>query len=178
MSREASSRRELLKQGTVLTGISWSLSLVASSSLGRQTSNDGVDNYVSQPPKADDIIQSQFAEFAKQAHADVHVEMVPDAQATKKLRAATDEGNPPDLAMFFDTDYFYYRSSGQLLEVTDLLNEMKKENQRSFSREPSKGSRRMTRHMAYPPGNDEPVADTLAKGSSGRGRTGVPKGHF
>ena len=113
MSREASSRRELLKQGTVLTGISClSAWLPRRAWAAKPQMTAWIITYLN--PKADDIIQSQFAEFAKQANADVNVEMVPDAQATKKLRAATDEGNPPDLAMFFDTDYFYYRSSGQL----------------------------------------------------------------
>ena len=126
MFKEASSRRELLKQGTVLTGVS-SLSawLPRRAWAAKPQMTAWIITYLN--PKADDIIQSQFAEFAKQANADVNVEMVPDAQATKKLRAATDEGNPPDLAMFFDTDYYYYRSSGHLIEVTDLLDEMKKE---------------------------------------------------
>jgi multiple sugar transport system substrate-binding protein len=126
MAEKTSSRRELLKRGTALTGVaSLSAWLPRRAWAAKPQMTAWIITFLN--PKADDIIQSQFAEFAKQANAEVNVEMVPDAQATKKLRAAVDEGRPPDLAMFFDTDYFYHRSSGQLLEVTDLLTEMKKE---------------------------------------------------
>ena len=121
-----SARRKILKQGAALAGAaSLSAWLPRQSRAAKPRMTVWIITYLN--PKADEIIQWQFAEFAKQANAEVDVVMVPDAQATKKLQAAVGEGNPPDLAMFFDTDYFYYRSTGLLLEVTGLLDEMKKE---------------------------------------------------
>jgi len=126
MTKTAFSRREILKQGAAIAGAaSLSAWLPGRTWAAKPRMTVWIITYLN--PKADEIIQAQFAEFAKQADAEVNVVMVPDAQATRKLQAAVGEGNPPDLAMFFDTDYFYYRSSGQLLEVTDLLDEMKKE---------------------------------------------------
>jgi ABC-type glycerol-3-phosphate transport system substrate-binding protein len=126
MTKTIFSRREMLKQGTAIAGAA---SLPAwcprQAWAAKPQITVWIITYLN--PKADEIIQSQFAELAKEANAAINVEMVPDAQATKKLKAAVTEGNPPDLAMFFDTDYFYYRSTEQLLEVTDLLDEMKKE---------------------------------------------------
>lgn len=115
-----------MKRGAALAGaVSLSSCLPRQTGAARPRITVWIITYLN--PKADEISQQQFAEFAKQANAEVEVVMVPDAQATSKLRAAVGEGKPPDLAMFFDTDYFYYRSSGQLLDVTDLLDEMKKE---------------------------------------------------
>ena len=100
MTKKVSSRREMLKQGTVPTGAAFlSAWLPRQAGAAKPQMTAWIITYLN--PKADDIIQTQFAEFAKQAHAEVNVEMVPDAQATKKLRAAADEGNLPDLAMFF-----------------------------------------------------------------------------
>lgn len=120
------SRRALLKRGAALAGAA-TLSACWPRPAGTDRPRLTVWIITYLNPRADEISQQQFAEFAAQANADVDVVMVPDAQATSRLRTAVSEGNPPDLAMFFDTDYFYYRSSGQLLDVTDLLDEMKKE---------------------------------------------------
>ncbi len=126
MTKTTFSRREILKQGAVIAGAaSLSAWLPRQTWAAKPRMTVWIISYLN--PKADEIIQRQFAEFAKQANAEVNVAMVPDAQATSRLQAAVGEGNPPDLAIFFDTDYFYYRSTGQLLEVTDLLDEMKKE---------------------------------------------------
>ena len=126
MTKATFSRRDVLKQGAVLAGAA---SLAAwwprPARAAKPRITVWIITYLN--PKADEIIQRQFGEFAGQANAEVDVVMVPDAQATRQLRAAVDAGKPPDLAMFFETDYFYYRSSGQLLEVTDLLAAMKQD---------------------------------------------------
>src|SRR5512145_3314168 len=124
MPKTTSSRREILKRASAA---------VAAAALPAWLPRQGraakpritvwIITYLN--PKADEIIQRQLSEFADRANAEVDVAMVPDAQATSRLQAAVAAGNPPDLAMFFDTDYFYYRSTGQLLEITDLLEEMK-----------------------------------------------------
>jgi multiple sugar transport system substrate-binding protein len=126
MTKKIFSRRDMLKQGTVIAGAA-SLPAWCPRQAWAAKPQMAVWIITYLNPKADEIIQGQFAEFAKEANAEINVEMVPDAQATKKLKAAVAEGNPPDLAMFFDTDYFYYRSTEELLDVTDLLDEMKKE---------------------------------------------------
>lgn len=126
MTKSPVSRRALLKHGAALAGAaSLSACLPRQTVAARPRITVWIITYLN--PKADEISQQQFAEFAKQANAEVEVVMVPDALAMSKLRAAVSEGKPPDLAMFFDTDYFYYRSSKQLLDVTDLLDEMKKD---------------------------------------------------
>jgi multiple sugar transport system substrate-binding protein len=76
-------------------------------------------------PKADEIIQAQFAQFARETGAEVEVVMVPDARATRRLQDAVAQGRPPDVAMLFDTDYVAYRASGDLLDATDVLDAMK-----------------------------------------------------
>ncbi|HEU5283618.1 MAG TPA: extracellular solute-binding protein [Burkholderiales bacterium] len=126
MPQTTSSRRELLKRASAAVGVAalpvW---LPRRSSAARPRITVWIITFLN--PKADEIIQQQLSEFAAQVNADVHVAMVPDAQATSKLRAAVSEGSPPDVAMFFDTDYFTYRSAGLLLEISDLLDEMKRD---------------------------------------------------
>jgi multiple sugar transport system substrate-binding protein len=126
MPKTTSSRRELLKRASAAVGAAalpaW---LPRHARAAKPRITVWIITYLN--PKADEIIQRQLAEFAAQANAEVDVAMVPDAQATSRLQAAVAAGNPPDLAMLFDTDYFYYRSTGQLLEITDLLDEMKRD---------------------------------------------------
>ncbi|RMF89354.1 MAG: sugar ABC transporter substrate-binding protein [Nitrospinota bacterium] len=126
MSRKNMTRREMLQRVAVLTGAAtvptW-LSRSAWAAKPRMTVwTIGFFN-----PKADAIIREQFAAFARQAKAEVNVVIVPGPQITRKLQTAVEGGAPPDLSMLYDADTQYYRSIGQLLEVTDLLSEMKKE---------------------------------------------------
>ncbi|HWP49341.1 MAG TPA: sugar ABC transporter substrate-binding protein [Candidatus Limnocylindrales bacterium] len=125
MTEKTFTRREVLKQGAAAVGAAAFSAWTPRKTWAKPQITVWTIGFFN--PKADEIIQQQFAEFAKKANADVNVVIVPGPQITRKLQTAVEGGAPPDLSMIYDSDTQYYRSIGQLLEVTDLVNEMKKE---------------------------------------------------
>src|SRR2546425_10173022 len=80
-------------------------------------------------PLADQIQKEQVYEFAKQAglkESEVEYAVVANEQATAKLAASIEAGNPPDVIRLYESNVQFYGSQGHLLDVTDLLTKMRR----------------------------------------------------
>jgi multiple sugar transport system substrate-binding protein len=81
-------------------------------------------------PLADQLQKEQVYEFAKQAglkEADVEYATVANEQANAKLAAAIEAGNPPDVMRLYESNVQFYAAQGHLLDVTDLVEKMRRE---------------------------------------------------
>src|SRR5204862_1635239 len=81
-------------------------------------------------PQVDKIMQEQCYAYAKQAgikESEVDYQIIGGPQLAPKVVAALEAGNPPDITRFIGGYAQLYRSQGHLLEVTDLVNKMQKQ---------------------------------------------------
>ena len=81
-------------------------------------------------PLADQIQKDQVYEFAKQAglkESEVEYAVVANEQATAKLAASIEAGNPPDVIRLYESNVQFYGSQGHLIDVTDLVAKMRRE---------------------------------------------------
>jgi multiple sugar transport system substrate-binding protein len=81
-------------------------------------------------PKADDLQKEQVYEFAKQAgvkEGEVEYAVVANEQVQAKLAASIEAGNPPDVTRLYESNVQFYAGGGHLLDLTDVVDKMKKE---------------------------------------------------
>src|SRR5262245_65574583 len=81
-------------------------------------------------PQVDKIMQEQCYAYAKQAgikESEIDYQIIGGPQLVPKLVAALEAGNPPDITLLGGGYVQLYRSQGHLLEVTDLVNKMQKQ---------------------------------------------------
>jgi multiple sugar transport system substrate-binding protein len=81
-------------------------------------------------PKADDLQKEQVYEFAKQAGVkenEVEYAVVANEQFQAKLAASIEAGNPPDVTRLYESNVQFYASGGHLLDLTDVVDKMRKE---------------------------------------------------
>src|SRR5499433_274220 len=81
-------------------------------------------------PLADQIQKEQVFEFAKQAglkESEVEYAVVANEQATAKLAAAIEAGNPPDVIRLYESNVQFYGSQGHLIDMTDMVAKMRRE---------------------------------------------------
>ena len=125
-------RREILKTAgktaTVLTTTApwW---LVRRAHAARQAKLV-VWNPAALAPQVDKIMQEQCYAYAKQAgikESEIDYQIIGGPQLVPKLVAALEAGNPPDITRLGGGYVQLYRSQGHLLEVTDLVNKMQKQ---------------------------------------------------
>src|SRR5206468_9984421 len=79
---------------------------------------------------ADQIQKEQVYEFAKQAglqESEVEYAVVANEQATAKLAASIEAGNPPDVIRLYESNVKFYGSKGHLIDVTDLVAKKRRE---------------------------------------------------
>ena len=67
-----------------------------------------------------------FQDFGKENGVEVDFIITPSAQLPQRLAAAIQGKNPPDICYQYDSDTQYYRGQNQLVEVTDVWNDLKK----------------------------------------------------
>ena len=67
-----------------------------------------------------------FQDFGKAKGVEVDFIIVPSAHLSQKLAAAIQGKNTPDICVLYDADIQYYRGQNQLVEVTDVWNDLKK----------------------------------------------------
>jgi multiple sugar transport system substrate-binding protein len=80
-------------------------------------------------PQVDKIMQDQCYAYAKQAgikENEIDYSIIGSAQILPKLVAALEAGTPPDIARHEASLVSLYRSQGHLLEVTDLVDKMRR----------------------------------------------------
>src|SRR5256886_6034121 len=125
-------RREILKTAgktaTVLTTTApwW---LVRRAHAARQAKLV-VWNPAALAPQVDKIMQEQCYAYAKQAgikESEIDYQIIGGPQLVPKLVAALEAGTPPDITRLGGGYVQLYRSQGHLLEVTDLVNKMQKQ---------------------------------------------------
>ena len=81
-------------------------------------------------PLADKLQKEQLYEFAKMAglkDSDVEYAVVANEGMQEKLAATLEAGNPPDVVRLYESNVQFYASQGNLLDVTDIVDKMKKE---------------------------------------------------
>jgi len=81
-------------------------------------------------PQVDKIMQEQCYAYAKQAgikESEIDYQIIGGPQLVPKLVAGLEAGNPPDITRLIGGYAQLYRSQGHLLEVTDLVNKMQKQ---------------------------------------------------
>src|SRR5512145_1834827 len=125
-------RREVLqatgKTATILTATApwW---LVRRAHAARQAKLV-VWNPAALAPQVDKIMQEQCYAYAKQAgikESEIDYQIIGGPQLVPKLVAALEAGNPPDITRLGGGYAQLYRSQGHLLEVTELVNRMQKQ---------------------------------------------------
>ncbi len=80
-------------------------------------------------PMADEAARQFFDEFCKQAglkESEVSFIVVPNSELVPRLSAALEAGSPPDVVRLYESYVQLYRAQGQLLDVTDVVEKMKK----------------------------------------------------
>ena len=78
---------------------------------------------------ADDLLVEQTMAFAKSAglaESDVDILKVPGGEVAKQMAAALEAGAPPDVTRVTESDMVTWRSGGHLLDVTDIVEKMRK----------------------------------------------------
>ena len=81
-------------------------------------------------PIADQLQKDQVYEFAKSAGLkddDVEFTVVGSDSYIQKLSAALEAGNPPDVMRLYDSGVQFFGSQGHLVDLTDMVEKMKKE---------------------------------------------------
>src|SRR5215475_8892189 len=81
-------------------------------------------------PIADQLQKDQVYEFAKSAGLkddDVEFTVVGSDSYIQKLSAALEAGNPPDVMRLYDAGVQFFGSQGHLVDLTDMVEKMKKE---------------------------------------------------
>ena len=125
-------RRAILKQAgktaaVVTTTAPWWLSRRAHAA---RSAKLVVWNPAALAPQVDKIMQEQCYAYAKQAgikESEIDYQIIGGPQLLPKVVAALEAGNPPDITRFGGGYAQLYRSQGHLLEVTDLVNKMQKQ---------------------------------------------------
>ena len=75
--------------------------------------------------EGDKLIGEQMQEFGKLKNTPVEYVVVPYIEMPRKLTAAIEAKAPPDLVMLSGQNVQYYRNKGLLVELTDVLDEIK-----------------------------------------------------
>lgn len=78
-------------------------------------------------PLADDSIEAQFWEFAKQAglkESEASFVEVANKDLIPKLAAALETGSPPDVVRLYESYIQLFRAQGHLMDVTDIVQKM------------------------------------------------------
>jgi len=125
-------RREMLKTAgksaaVVTTTAPWWLSRRAHAA---RQAKLVVWNPAALAPRVDKIMQEQCYAYAKQAgikESEIDYQIIGGPQLLPKLVASLEAGNPPDITRLGGGYVQLYRSQGHLLEVTDLVNKMQKQ---------------------------------------------------
>ena len=125
-------RREMLKTAgktaaVVTTAAPWWLSRRAHAA---RQAKLVVWNPAALAPQVDKIMQEQCYTYAKQAgikESEIDYQIIGGPQLVPKLVAALEAGNPPDITRLGGGYVQLYRSQGHLLDVTDLVNKMQKQ---------------------------------------------------
>ncbi|HWT80259.1 MAG TPA: extracellular solute-binding protein, partial [Candidatus Methylomirabilis sp.] len=74
----------------------------------------------------DKKLGAMFQDYGKANGVEIDFIITPSAQLPQKLAAAIQGKNPPDICYQYDSDTQYYRGQNQLVEVTDVWNDLKK----------------------------------------------------
>lgn len=124
------SRRQILKAAAA-TGIAttspWWLVNKSHAQRAKKIVYWHVPNFT---PKADELQKEQVYEFAKQAglkENEVEYAVVANEQMQAKLAASIEAGNPPDVTRLYESNVQFYAAGGHLLDLTDLVDKMRKE---------------------------------------------------
>ena len=116
-------RRDFLKGAAVVTGAAMARPALAAAPPGK-LSAWGIQTFT---PEGDKLIGEQMQEFGKLRGVPVEYVVVPYAEMPRKLTAAIEAKAPPDLVMMLGSNVLYYRDKGLLVEVTDVVEGMKKQ---------------------------------------------------
>lgn len=74
----------------------------------------------------DKKLGSMFQDYGQERGVEVDFIITPSAQLPQKLAEAIQGKNPPDICYHYDSDTQYYRGQNQLVEVTEVWNDLKK----------------------------------------------------
>jgi multiple sugar transport system substrate-binding protein len=74
----------------------------------------------------DKRLGSMFQDYGKEKGVEIDFIITPSAMLPQRLAAAIQGKNPPDICYQYDSDTQYYRGQNQLVEVTDVWDELKK----------------------------------------------------
>jgi multiple sugar transport system substrate-binding protein len=84
----------------------------------------GIQNFAAE---GDKLLSDQMQEFGRLKNIPVEYTIVPYSELPKKLTAAIEAKAAPDLVMLPGQNVQYYRNKGLLAEVTDVLDEVKRQ---------------------------------------------------
>jgi multiple sugar transport system substrate-binding protein len=130
MFQKQLTRREVLKGtvvGLAVTTFSWPPIKSALAAREKKIVYWHLPNFT---PLADELQKEQVFAFAKLAgvkESEVDFITVGGGDFAAKIAAALEAGNPPDSCRLYESNVQFYRAGGHLLEVTDIVEKMKKE---------------------------------------------------
>jgi len=116
-------RRDFLKGTAAVAGATLAGPALAAAPSGK-LSAWGLQTFA---VEGDKLIGEQMQEFGRLKNVPVEYVVVPANEAPRKLAAAIEAKAPPDLAMLSGQNVQYYQNKGLLVEVTDVLNDIKKQ---------------------------------------------------
>jgi multiple sugar transport system substrate-binding protein len=116
-------RRDFLKGTAAVAGTALAAPALAGAPSGKLTAW-GIQTFA---VEGDKLIGEQMQEFGKLKNVPVEYVVVPYAEMPRKLTAAIEAKAPPDLVMLSGQNIQYYRNKGHLVELTDVMNDIKKQ---------------------------------------------------
>ncbi len=124
------SRRRVLKTAGVAAAVASSPWWMVKSSQAQRAKKLVFWHVPNFTPLADELQKQQVYEFAKQAglkDTEVEYAVVANEQFQAKLAAGIEAGNPPDVTRLYESNVQYYAAGGHLLDVTDVVDKMRRE---------------------------------------------------
>jgi multiple sugar transport system substrate-binding protein len=123
-------RREAIQTGAAVSAFAGVTILASKKTLAQRQQKLVYWHQSTFTPYADDAVRAHFEEFRKQAGlSEGEAAFVPVANKdfTLKLAAALETGSPPDVVRLYESEVQLYRSQGHLLDVSDVVANMRGE---------------------------------------------------
>ena len=128
MTKRTFNRRDALRTGAAVSAFAGVTILASRKTLAAREQKLVYWHLPTFAPVADDAVRQYFEEFRKMAGLkDNEAAFVPtaDSELVSRLSAALETGTPPDVVRLYESYVQLYRSQGQLLDVTDVVERMR-----------------------------------------------------
>jgi multiple sugar transport system substrate-binding protein len=132
MSKLTFNRRDAIKTTGAAAGLALSAATILTprKSLAQRAERLVYWHIPTFTPAADEHVRDQFNEFLKMAgvkEEDAAFVVVSNQDLVTRLAAALETGTPPDVTRLYESYVQLYRAQGHMMDVTDLVQNMKSE---------------------------------------------------